>query len=126
MAAKADQPHGFMWSAIIVYTVLAAALWALLFLALGYVSRFSAYPRWLTAGAVVTFMYYDWDKTAAQNQFMRVPNRVLHSMALLGGVAGAWLGMFVWRHKYNHLAFWVVWILSTLIHGIILYWLHPW
>jgi len=51
----------------------------------------------LTALAV-----YGADKGLAKAGARRVPERALFLLALLGGSAGAWAGMLVFRHKTRH------------------------
>ena len=42
------------------------------------------------------------DKRHAQRRQWRVPEKLLFLAALLGGSAGAWAGMYVFRHKTRH------------------------
>jgi uncharacterized membrane protein YsdA (DUF1294 family) len=54
----------------------------------------------------------------------RVPELILHLLALVGGFAGGWLGMAVFRHKSNyrrHPGIWAVLVLSTAGHLALLY-----
>jgi uncharacterized membrane protein YsdA (DUF1294 family) len=48
---------------------------------------------------VVTFAYYGHDKMMAQHRGRRVPELVLHGLALAGGSLGAFAGMKLFRHK---------------------------
>jgi uncharacterized membrane protein YsdA (DUF1294 family) len=54
---------------------------------------------WLLAANLTTFAYYGYDKARARSRVSRVPEVVLHGLALAGGTLGAWLGMVVFRHK---------------------------
>lgn len=88
------------------------------------------YAVWTVVASVVAFGLYSLDKllsTMSGRKMLRVPEAILHLVAVVGGVWGAWLGMFLWRHKTNwgkHPAFPVVLILTTLIHlGLAYYWL---
>ena len=45
------------------------------------------------------------DKHAAQRGAERIPEATLLSLAVLGGGAGALLGMLLWRHKTRKIAF---------------------
>ena len=49
--------------------------------------------------SVVAFVLYAWDKRAAKRRRRRVPERVLHLVALSGGWPGAPLGQRLLRHK---------------------------
>ena len=42
------------------------------------------------------------DKRRARRRQWRVPEKLLFLAALLGGSAGAWAGMYVFRHKTRH------------------------
>lgn len=42
------------------------------------------------------------DKRRARCRQWRVPEKLLFLTALLGGSAGAWAGMYVFRHKTRH------------------------
>lgn len=42
------------------------------------------------------------DKRHARCRQWRVPEKLLFLAALLGGSAGAWAGMYVFRHKTRH------------------------
>ncbi len=81
------------------------------------------YLIWLAASGGVTFLAYGWDKSQAVRGGRRIPERTLHLLALAGGVAGAWLGRSVFRHKTRHASFTVVLGFATVIHGGILIWL---
>lgn len=65
---------------------------------------------WLAVINLVTFLVFGWDKWKAKYKekhaaARRVPERTLFLLALLGGSAGALLGMRVWRHKTLHRSF---------------------
>lgn len=64
------------------------------------------------------FTVYGVDKKIAQHNargvpLRRVSEKALFLWALLGGAAGAWLGMKVWRHKTRHWYF--VWGIPALL-----------
>lgn len=46
-----------------------------------------------------TFLAYGIDKSAAKRWRRRIPENVLHALALAGGWPGALLGQTVFRHK---------------------------
>ena len=81
------------------------------------------YWAWWTGSSIVTFLLYGFDKIQAQRESSRVPELVLHLLALAGGVAGAWLGRIIFRHKTRHFIFTVVLVLAALLHGALLLWL---
>ena len=48
---------------------------------------------------VVGFCLMGLDKHRARTRQWRIPEKVLFGAALLGGSAGAWAGMYAFRHK---------------------------
>ena len=60
---------------------------------------------YLLAINVVTFFVYGIDKWKARHKRWRVSEAALLVLAVLGGSVGAWLGMYVWRHKTQHKKF---------------------
>lgn len=74
------------------------------------------YPLWLASTGVVTFILYGFDKLQAKRNAGRVPEIVLHLLALVGGFIGGWAGRFVFRHKTRKPVFLVVLILASVLH----------
>lgn len=74
---------------------------------------------WLLAVNVVAFAYYGYDKMRAKAARTRVPEMVLHGIALAGGTLGAYVGMRVFRHKTIkgsfRILFWVIAVLQVLL-----------
>ena len=62
------------------------------------------------------------DKERAKKHRWRIPEKTLFLVALLGGSAGAWLGMYLFHHKTKHWYF-VVGMPLILICQIALAWL---
>jgi uncharacterized membrane protein YsdA (DUF1294 family) len=54
---------------------------------------------WLIAVNVVTFGFYGHDKRQARTNGGRIPEVVLHGLALMGGTLGAYAGIVFFRHK---------------------------
>ena len=48
---------------------------------------------------IFTFLLFGYDKFVARAERRRIPELVLHSLTVMGGIVGAWLGMTVFRHK---------------------------
>lgn len=42
------------------------------------------------------------DKSRAKRHAWRIPEKVLFGVSLLGGSAGTWAGMYLFRHKTKH------------------------
>ena len=55
--------------------------------------------------SVVGFIAMGIDKSKAKRGAWRIPEKTLLGMAFLGGGAGVWLGMELFRHKTKHLHF---------------------
>jgi uncharacterized membrane protein YsdA (DUF1294 family) len=76
---------------------------------------------WLVGVNVVAFGYYAYDKSQAGGSGQRVPEVVLHGLALVGGSPGAWLGMRLFRHKTIkggfRFVFWCIVVLQLALIG---------
>jgi uncharacterized membrane protein YsdA (DUF1294 family) len=64
-----------------------------------------AYIAFMAAVSFVTFIAYGVDKVKAKRGSARISERRLLALALVGGAAGAMLGMLLFRHKTRHLKF---------------------
>lgn len=53
------------------------------------------------------------DKRKAKNRAYRIPERSLFLCSILGGSAGTWAGMYVFRHKTRHWYF--VWGMPLIL-----------
>jgi uncharacterized membrane protein YsdA (DUF1294 family) len=80
---------------------------------------------WLVAINVVTFGYYAFDKARSKVSRSRVPEVVLHGLALAGGTLGAYLGMLQFRHKTIkgpfRIVFWLIAVLQVLLVVAVVY-----
>ena len=85
---------------------------------LSYLSADSLRPAvlWLLLTGLVLFFAMGLDKHRAQTGGRRIPEARLFLPAALGGAAGGWLGMYVFRHKTRHLAFVLGFPLLGLLH----------
>lgn len=68
---------------------------------------------YLAAINLATFIVYGADKRRARKGKWRVPEKTLFLLPLLGGSAGALLGMRVFHHKTRHWYF--VWGIPTIL-----------
>lgn len=110
-----------------VFGGLAAIAALALLLVLESTTTWAWYWNWLLAAGVAAFLIYGYDKVSAKAGAGRVPESLLHLLALAGGFAGALLGMVVFRHKSNfraHPLFLPVIILGGVLWGFVLYWLY--
>jgi uncharacterized membrane protein YsdA (DUF1294 family) len=81
------------------------------------------YWIWLVVASVITFLLYGFDKARSKNGGWRVPEIVLHGLALAGGFTGGWAGRSVFRHKTKKGMFVFVLTVSTALHLGLVYWL---
>jgi uncharacterized membrane protein YsdA (DUF1294 family) len=82
------------------------------------------YLAWVIGLSVCTFALYGFDKRRAVSGGGRIPENVLHGLALAGGFPGGWAGRAAFRHKTRHTSFLVVLVVATVIHAaLILWWL---
>ncbi|MGL4552743.1 MAG: DUF1294 domain-containing protein [Gemmataceae bacterium] len=75
---------------------------------------------WLVAVNAVTFGYYGYDKGQAQAAGPRVPEAVLHGLAVAGGTGGAYAGMRTFRHKTVKGSFRVFFWAVAVMQGLLL------
>ena len=79
---------------------------------------------WLIGLGAVTFALFAWDKRRSRAGGGRVPETILLTFVLAGGVAGGWIGMLLLRHKTRHVTFWVVQWAATALWAVLgLWWL---
>jgi uncharacterized membrane protein YsdA (DUF1294 family) len=65
-------------------------------------TNWDPYYVWLAALSVTTFVVYGLDKLLSTiNNAPRIPELLLHALAILGGFPGGWAGMIVFHHKTN-------------------------
>lgn len=77
---------------------------------------------WVLGWSAPAFAVYGIDKWQAGRGGWRVPEVVLHGLALVGGFPGAWVGRIVFRHKTRKPVFLVVLVAATVAWGVILAW----
>ena len=70
---------------------------------------------WLVGWSIPAFAMYGVDKRQARSGGWRVPEIVLHGLALVGGVLGAWVGRLAFRHKTREPVFLVVLIVASVL-----------
>lgn len=74
---------------------------------------------WLGSVNLEAFAYYGIDKRQARAGGRRIPEKVLHVLAMVGGSPGAFLAMYFFRHKTVkgefRLVFWGIVILQLAL-----------
>jgi uncharacterized membrane protein YsdA (DUF1294 family) len=108
-------------SPYLIFTIVAIPLIIVLLIILALTTTWNFYWIWLIALSIITFLLYGYDKGQAKLGGLRVPEIVLHVLALLGGFPGGWVGRAVFRHKIRKVSFTIVLIVSTVIHVGIIY-----
>lgn len=91
------------WTIVCTGRALTVALTVMLLLLLAGVRQ--PLLAWLAGISVAALAAYGYDKAAARSARLRVPERVLLALALLGGTPGAVAGMLLWRHKTRKQSF---------------------
>lgn len=78
---------------------------------------------YLIAVNVAAFALYGYDKRAAQGDRLRVPERVLHGVELLGGTPGAFLAQRVFHHKTRKVSYRIVfWLIFAVQAAAVIAW----
>jgi uncharacterized membrane protein YsdA (DUF1294 family) len=77
---------------------------------------------WLVGINVTAFVYYGYDKRLAISGGARVPEVVLHGLALAGGTVGALAAMRLFRHKTVKRSFRLLLGVVVVVQGILLVW----
>jgi uncharacterized membrane protein YsdA (DUF1294 family) len=77
---------------------------------------------WLVGINLTTFGWYVYDKRLAVTGGWRVPEVVLHGLALAGGTLGAILAMRLFRHKTVKRSFRLWFGVVVVIQGLLLVW----
>jgi uncharacterized membrane protein YsdA (DUF1294 family) len=77
---------------------------------------------WIAGWTLPAFAMYGIDKRQAQRDGWRVPEVVLHGLALIGGVIGAWAGRYVFHHKTRKPLFTVVLVVASILWAAITIW----
>jgi len=67
--------------------------------------------------SVFTFIAYFLDKVAAQHELRRIPEVVLHLLAVMGGWPGGLLAQQLFRHKTSKSTFLLKFWAMTAING---------
>ncbi|MCA9917194.1 MAG: DUF1294 domain-containing protein [Anaerolineales bacterium] len=88
-------------------------------------SALQAIVIWLLAINIVTLVTYRYDKNVAGSGRLRVSERNLLLLALVGGSPAATIAMFLMRprHKNRKMSFqWKFWGIVILQIGLLVYW----
>jgi uncharacterized membrane protein YsdA (DUF1294 family) len=98
---KHDPTNFFFVIVIVLIAIISGLLYWL---------RVSPIVSYLIGTSVITFIFYGYDKRRSQKNRSRVPEVILHMLAVLGGSPGAFLGQLFFRHKTKKLRFKIVFL----------------
>ena len=70
---------------------------------------------------LLLFILMGYDKMRAKKDQWRVPEATLFFLAVLGGGLGGLIGMNTFRHKTQHISFWLLFGVSVILH-LVLFW----
>ena len=76
---------------------------------------------YLSAINIITFCFYCYDKFASIKEFFRIPEVILHSLALFGGSPSAALSQYILRHKTVKKSFVIVFYLILIIQLLLIW-----
>lgn len=74
---------------------------------------------WYALASIITFIAFAIDKSRAVRGARRTPEATLHLLELLCGWPGAWLAIFILRHKNRKLSFLAITAAISLVHVIV-------
>lgn len=78
---------------------------------------------WLTGVNSMGLLLMGWDKwQSRQLSARRIPENTLLAVALLGGAAGVWVSMFLFRHKTRKTYFFLSVSMLLFLHIFGLWW----
>lgn len=102
-------------------------LWVVLTLGIFFIADFYLHPEPILSFAIAitagTLLLYGVDKFQAMREGRRIPERILHLTALLGGSLGALIGMELFRHKTRKTSFQFILALLILAQVALILWL---
>ncbi|MCL2718792.1 MAG: DUF1294 domain-containing protein [Lachnospiraceae bacterium] len=78
---------------------------------------------------LVGFLLMGWDKIKAKKRGFRIPEATLFAAAIFGGSIGAWIGVYLFRHKTQHWYFVyglpIILTLQIIVISALLYYFEP-
>ena len=70
---------------------------------------------------IILFAAMGIDKRLAIKNKRRIPEANLFIMSLLGGAVGGLIAMNIFHHKTKKIQFYIIFIVSLLLHGALIY-----
>lgn len=78
---------------------------------------------WLAAANLLGLILMGADKSRARRNQWRIPEKTFFLVAVLGGSAGCWAGMYLFHHKTRHWYFVIGMPLILIAQILICFWL---
>ena len=100
------------------YYAILAILLLLCLMALSWYFKVNLLVAYLISISVITLFFYGYDKNRAKNNKGRVPEIVLHLLALVGGSPGALLGQIVFGHKTKKWRYSIIFVLIVIVQVV--------
>ena len=104
------------------FLIISIVLIVLLSLLIYYLTKTKALYAYLLSVNIITFLFYGYDKHRAKDNGARIPEVVLHVLALIGGSCGALTGQLFFRHKTRKRKFLAVYAMILVIQTAIIIW----
>ena len=102
------------------FLILAVILIAILSFLFSYLTKLNLLYAYLISINLITLLFYGYDKYQARSNGFRIPEIVLHLLALIGGSPGALLGQILFRHKTRKVKFSFVFIMIVIIQVVVI------
>ena len=111
---KINPNRYFLLIAFITLVFITVLLWKLT----------AIHPLWIYLIAInlITFSFYGYDKYQAIHNKNRIPEIVLHILALVCGSIGALAGQNIFHHKTRKLKFQIVFIFIAIVQAVLVIW----
>ena len=123
MAAPTQPARRSSANPYMLYTIVAVAIVAVIGGALFLLFGWYWLLDYLIAINIAAFALYGYDKNAAQNSRLRVPERVLHGVELFGGTPGAFIAQRVFHHKTRKVSYRIVfWLIFAIQAAAVIWW----
>lgn len=123
MAAPTQPARRSSANPYMLYTIVAIAIVAVIGGALFLLFGWYWLLDYLIGINIAAFALYGYDKNAAQNSRLRVPERVLHGVELFGGTPGAFIAQRVFHHKTRKVSYRIVfWLIFAIQAAAVVWW----
>ncbi len=110
------------WMTLRVFRFGAAVVTSAIILAVVIGGTFSldAVSSWLLSINLLTLLIYGYDKIIAGSGHVRVPEKILLGLAMVGGTVGAIAGMRLFHHKTAKVEFQRYFLAIVLVQGLLI------